>query len=63
MRACGSLEDLVQGAQAAHVAGDPAVSAKLTAEGLCATGRFSETQICGQLGITPPPATPVPTQT
>lgn len=62
MRVCGSLEDFVEGAQAAHFASDP-VSTKQIAEGLCATGRFTETPICGQLGITPPPVTPTPSQT
>ena len=60
MRVCGSLEDFVDGAQAAHFAGDP-VGTKLIAEGLCATGRFNDAPICGQLGMTPPPPTPAPT--
>jgi hypothetical protein len=62
MRACGSLEDFVMGAQAAHVSNDQA-STKLIAQGLCATSRFNDAPICGQLGMTPQPATPAPSQT
>jgi hypothetical protein len=46
MRVCGSLDDFVEGAQAAHFASDP-VCTKLIAEGLCATGRFNDTPTCG----------------
>jgi len=53
--ACRSLEEFVaayavtQGA----TADDP--TAKLTAQGICETGRFNNTPICRQLGVTPSP--------
>lgn len=60
MWACRSLEEFADGAQAAHAGDLGGTNPKLIAEGLCATGRFNETPICGQLGMTPPPATPTP---
>ncbi len=60
MRACGSLDDFWYAAKAASAGalGDPGI--KLTAEGFCATGRFSDTPICGELRITPSPAAATP---
>ena len=60
MRACRSLDDFYYGAQAARGGDLGDTNPKLIAEGLCATDRFNDTPICGQLGITPPPATPTP---
>jgi hypothetical protein len=53
MHACRSLEEFAAGDEAARAGGTPDVEPKVIAQSACETGRFSDTPICQQLGITP----------
>lgn len=53
--ACRSLEEFVAAYAVTHGAKADDPAAKLAAQGACETGRFNDTPICRQLGITPSP--------
>jgi hypothetical protein len=60
MHACRSLEEFAAGDEAARAGGTPDVEPKVIAQSACETGRFSDTPICQQLGITPTPGVSFP---
>jgi hypothetical protein len=62
MRACRSLEEFYAGDKAAHAGELGDIDPKLIAQDFCATGRFNDTPICRQLGITPAAGSPMPGQ-
>ena len=59
MRACGSLREFIGGFVATYTGEKPVVGYEGWAEALadseCSTGKFSDTLICKEAGITPTP--------
>lgn len=55
MQACRSLEEFAAGDEAARSGGTLGVEPKVIAQSACETGRFGDTPICQQLGVTPTP--------